>query len=359
MAEEQKAILESPDNATLQEDIDQIAEAFPFAGDFSGKTVLVTGSTGLIGSQVVKAFAAINRKKDTAVRILAQARNEKKAEKVFGTLLKRGDVELVIGDVQEQLPIDGGVDFIVHGAAPTGSRFFVEKPVETIHAILGGTESILGLAKDKQVSAMVFLSSLEVYGTPHPQQEWMGEADFGSLDPAKVRSSYSEGKRMAECLCVSYAKEYGVPVIPARLSQTFGPGVDYADNRVFMDFARCALEGRDVVLHTEGRTVRTYLYTKDAVMAILYLLARGEAGQPYNVTNRDTAVSIREMAELVCDTVGEGKIRVKIDIPEDVSGFGYNPEMVIRLDPSRLEALGWQATTGLSEMFARMVAAFR
>ena len=71
-------------------------------------------------------------------------------------------------------------------------------------------------------------------------------------------------------------------------------------------------------------------------MAILYLLARGEAGQPYNVTNRDTAVSIREMAELVCDTVGEGKIRVKIDIPEDVSGFGYNPEMVIRLDPSRV-----------------------
>ena len=225
MTGEQKAIIESPDNATLQEDIDRIAEAFPFAGDFSGKTVLVTGSTGLIGSQVVKAFAAINRKKDTAVRILAQARNEKKAEKVFGTLLKRGDVELVTGDVQEQLPIDGGVDFIVHGAAPTGSRFFVEKPVETIHAILGGTEILLELAKEKQVSAMVFLSSLEVYGTPQPQQEWMGEQDFGNLDPAQVRSSYSEGKRMAECLCVSYAKEYGVPVIPARLSQTFGPGV--------------------------------------------------------------------------------------------------------------------------------------
>ena len=356
MLENWKEIMECPDDRVMQEDMDRIAETFPHVEAFRDKTVLVTGATGLIGSQVVRALAAMNRKRDSHIRVLAVVRDADKAKKVFGSLLDRGDVALVLGDMETPLAVNEPVDYIVHGASPTGSRFFVEHPVETIRTALGGTEHLLTLARDKQVTKMVYLSSLEVYGTPSKEQEWMTETEFGQLDPAKVRSSYSESKRMAECLCVSYASEYGVPVCMARLSQTFGPGVNYEDGRVFMDFARCALEQRDVVLHTQGRTVRTYLYTRDAVMALLYLLARGEAGQAYNVTNRDTAISILNMARLVCKTIGQKKIQVQIDAPEDVEDFGYNPEMVIRLDPSRLEALGWTATTGLEEMFARMCA---
>lgn len=106
---------------------------------------------------------------------------------------------------------------------------------------------------------------------------------------------------MAECLCASYAKEYQVPVRIARLSQTFGPGVDYNDGRVFAEFVRCAVEKRNIVLHTQGNTVRSYCYTKDAVSALLHILLKGTDGEAYNVTNMDTAVSIREMADLVCD----------------------------------------------------------
>ena len=114
---------------------------------------------------------------------------------------------------------------------------------------------------------------------------------------------------MVECLCASYAHEYSVPVKIARLSQTFGPGVAYEDGRVFAEFARCALEQRDIVLHTQGHTVRSYCYTKDALSALLYILISGKAGEAYNVTNMDTAVSIKEMAELVCETIGSGKIK--------------------------------------------------
>ncbi|MBR1629947.1 MAG: NAD-dependent epimerase/dehydratase family protein [Lachnospiraceae bacterium] len=351
-------VIECPENPCMQEDMEEIARDCVHVGLFSGKTVLVTGATGLIGSQVVRALCAMNRLRQANIHVIAQIRSTEKARRVFGPLLDRGDIELVAMEKMDAL--DGrDVDFIVHGAAPTGSRYFVEKPVETIHAILNGTEQMLTLARKCHTESMVFLSSLEVYGTPFSGQEWMTESDFGFLDPANVRSSYSEGKRMAECLCVSYASEYGVPVKMARLSQTFGPGVEYGDGRVFMDFARCALEGRDVVLHTPGRTVRTYLYTKDAVSAILTILAKGEAGKAYNVTNRETAVSIREMAELVCRTIGGGNIQVRIDIPEDVSSFGYNPEMVIRLDPTETERLGWQARTGLSDMFLRMIDVFQ
>ncbi|MBQ9631352.1 MAG: NAD-dependent epimerase/dehydratase family protein [Lachnospiraceae bacterium] len=354
-----KNIIECPDNACMQEDMEEIARTFPFVDELKNSTIAVTGSTGLLGSQVVRALCAMNRIQDAGIRILAQIRSREKAQRVFGSLLDRGDIRLVeceISDAQSVVAAwaDEAVDFIIHGAAPTGSRYFVEKPVETISAILGGTEIMLALARDRRVRSMVTLSSLEVYGTPFEGQEWMREQDFGALDPAQARSSYSEGKRMAECLCTAYAAEYDVPVKMVRLSQTFGPGVEYSDGRVFMDFARCALEGRDVILHTPGRTVRTYLYTRDAVAAILTVLARGEAGRAYNATNRDTAVSIYEMAELVCRIIGNGRVKARIEIPADVASFGYNPEMVIRLDPSALEALGWKATVGLSDMFVRM-----
>ena len=161
---------------------------------------------------------------------------------------------------------------------------------------------------------------------------------------------------MVECLCASYASEYEVPVKIARLSQTFGAGVEYEDGRVFAEFARCALEKKNIVLHTKGQTVRSYCYTKDAVAAMLLILLKGESGAAYNVTNMDTKISIADMAQLVCDTFPQAGIQVTFDMPKDVDSFGYNPEMVIALDSSRLMELGWKPTVDLREMFVRLAA---
>lgn len=345
---------ESPDNKVLQEDLEILARSDIGDMDWRDMSVFVTGATGLLGSQIVKALACLNRVKNAGMHILAFVRSAEKAGTVFGDLLDRGDIELVIGDVNMPVSFEGKVDYLIHGASPTSSRYFVTNPVETIYTAVDGAKNILEFAREKQVKGMVYLSSLEVYGTPLKEDGLIAEQDYGIIDPLSVRSSYSEGKRLVECLCASYAKEYHVPVKVARLSQTFGPGVDYQDGRVFAEFARCAAEKRDIVLHTQGRTVRSYCYTRDAVSAIFYILQKGGAGEAYNVTNMDTAVSIREMAEMVCKTIGESEIKVVYDIPEDVSAFGYNPEMVIRLDAGRLKALGWEATAGLEEMYRRM-----
>ncbi len=349
-------IIESPDNDILQEDLELLAQSGLPAEELNNSSVFVTGATGLLGSQTVKALACLNRVKNAGIRVTAFVRSREKAEAVFGELLRRGDVELCTGDVSRPVAYSGSVDYLIHGASPTSSRYFVTNPVETITTALDGTRHVLEFAREKQVKGVVYLSSLEVYGTPPSDSGLTGERDYGYLDPLSVRSSYSEGKRMAECLCVSYAKQYGVPVKIARLSQTFGAGVDYDDGRVFAEFARCALEQRDIVLHTAGRTVRSYCYTRDAISGILYILLKGEAGEAYNVTNMDTAVSIRGMAQLVCDTIGQSRIKVVVDIPEDVASFGYNPEMVIRLDSTRLGGLGWRAEVGLEEMYRRMTA---
>ena len=316
------------------------------------KTIFITGATGLLGSQIVKTLIYVNEVKGLNIRLLLLVRSFQKAKDVFGEKINNEKIKIIEGDIMTNPVVDETIDYIIHGACPTSSKFFVEKPVETIDIILNGTKNMLELAKLKHVLGFVFLSSLEIYGTPS-HSNLIVENDYGYIDNLNVRSSYSEGKRMAECLCVSYCKEYDIPVKIIRLSQTFGPGVEYNDGRVFAEFIRSAIEKKDIILHTQGKTVRTYCYTKDAILAILFLLINGEKGEAYNVSNPETAISIKDMAQLVCDTFADANIKVKIDIPEDVSKFGYNPEMIIKLDTNKIEKMGWKATTDLQEMFKR------
>ena len=340
----------------LTEDLEDLA-AFCHRQNLSGKTFFITGATGLIGSQIGRALLLSNKLYGDQIKVAAFVRSREKAEALYDGLTD--GLAIVTGDIADHPDFDGDVDYIIHTASPTGSKYFVSHPVETIHAAIDGTDNMLRFAKEKAVSAFLYLSSLEVYGTPDPDQNPMPETGHGYIDSTNVRSSYSEGKRIVECLCASYAQEYGVPSKIARLAQTFGPGVRYDDGRVFAEFARCVIEKKDISLHTQGRTVRNYCYTRDAVKGLLTVLLHGSVGEAYNVANPETACSIREMADLTASLNPEGSTRVCIDIPDDVSKFGYNPEMIIRLDPSKLEALGWKAEIGIKEMFERLIASMK
>ncbi|SEM99343.1 Nucleoside-diphosphate-sugar epimerase [Pseudomonas sp. ok272] len=344
------------ESAILLNDLEAIAheKSVPWAM-LRDKTVLVTGATGLMGGLLVKAILYANHVHQNRTRVIALVRDKKKAERTFSAYSACSELQYLEGDILTPLDIEGPVDYVLHAASVTQSKSFVQAPVETIKTTLWGTDNLLRFAHEHGVTSMVYLSTMEVYGAVSKEGK-VSEIDFGYIDPFQVRSSYPESKQAAETLCCAYHSEYGVPVKTARLTLTFGPGIFPEDNRVFAQFCASVRRGEDIVLHTPGDTQRDYLYTADAITALLIILLCGQSGQAYNVANSDTYISIRAMAELVAKECAQDTINVVIKVPEHLENLGYAPTVKINLDTQKLNTLGWHPKTNLQDMYKNLLA---
>jgi len=344
----------STNQDVLQEDLAAISQAdYIFWDKFKGQSVLVTGGTGLIGSTLIKALCYASTVKGLQVKIFALVRNLEKAERMLGP--ENESLHFIKGSVEDLPAINVPVDYIIHGASPTASLFFVQHPVETIQIAVKGTSNLLELAREKAVKSFVYLSSMEVYGAPQADT-LIPESQGCTLDSMAVRSCYPIAKRLCENLCASYAQEYHVPAKVIRLAQTFGPGVLKDDKRVFAEFARDAMEGKDIVLQTSGTSKREYLYTADAVTAILTVLFSGQNGEAYNAGNPETYCSIVEMARMVAEQVASGAIKVCFSCTENNDTSKFSPSHHLHLNVSNLERLSWKPTKSMKEMYLRLIA---
>lgn len=332
----------------IEEDYFRFVSSFPLAEHFRGCRFVITGATGLIGRTLVNCLISLDNRYDLDLSICCPVRNRQKAQELLPN-----KVEIIDYNINNSLFNEA--DYIVHGACPTSSTFFVEHPVETFNTIIGQTQQILNVIHEKkEVKGVVYLSSLESYGTIL-NDEPVKEDCQGYIDPMSARSCYSLGKRAAENLCHCYAKEFDVPVRIARLTQTFGSHVADTDNRVFAQFARSIVQGKDIVMHTRGHSSKPYIFDIDAANAILFLLVKGESGLAYNVANEDSYMSIREMAEYLCLEFNPDCRIINRFINQNI----YSPETHLNLDTAKLQSLGWYPLFKKQEMFAKLIQGIR
>lgn len=201
------------DHETYLEDLNTVTSdtVIPWEA-LDGKTVLVTGATGLVGSNVVNALLYRGMQRGSGCRVIAPVRSISKAEALFCSQLRDcpGRLQFIEGGIASPLSVKEDVDYIIHGASQTASTAFISNPVQTIETAVFGTRNILKLAREKKAASVVYLSSMEAYGSPHEDTPLTEDAPacFDSMAP---RSCYPESKRMCEALCCAYAQQYGVP----------------------------------------------------------------------------------------------------------------------------------------------------
>ena len=332
-------------NEILKDDLKYIKEYDLPYELLKGKTVLVTGATGLIGVSLVRSLLYMGD-----IKVLAFVRNENKAKSIYE---QNSNLEIVIGDIINPIDIIETVDYIFHCASVTTSKIMVEQPVETLMTSIEGTKHILNLAKEKRCKSVVYVSSMEVYGAFDNLDHEVTEDDLGYIDPLKVRSNYPEAKRLCENMCIAYLQEYGIPVKIARLAQTFGAGILQNENRVFAQFARSVINNENII-RTKGLSEGNYCYTRDCMTGLLTILLKGKDGEAYNVSNPNSHTTIVDMAKMVAHKIAKGNIEVLFDIPE-TNTFGYAADTKMKLNSNKLQQLGWKPEIGLEEAYKRMI----
>jgi nucleoside-diphosphate-sugar epimerase len=298
--------------------------------------VLVTGASGLIGSAIVLLLNELNKNENLGLHIIPFTRQ-------------------AFGDVRnsDSFAEISTADYIFHCAAITKSAEMVKRPADVMSVALEGTKNVLELAKRVGSKSVVYISSMEVYGQIDGE---VFENNLGYIDLSSPRSSYPESKRACEMLCTAYYKQFGVPVKIARLAQTFGADVPKDDNRVFSQFARSVITHSDIILHTTGESIGNYAETTDTCRALLTLLALGQDGECYNISNPENTTTIYNMAAMLSKEYG---ISVRIDIPENADKLGYANKTGFILNIDKIKKLGFEPKYSLSDMYALLIESLR
>lgn len=345
-------------NAIIQEDLQRIASADLPWQEFAGRSVLVSGAGGFLPAYMIETLAFLNEQgMDPPVQIIGLAR---KAEKVWARLdylQGRRDFELLEQDVCTPVPRSVHADFVIHAASQASPKYYGRDPLGTFRSNTVGTENLLELARRSDARAMLFFSSSEVYGRGDGDKP-LTETSFGPLDAADVRSCYAEGKRAGETLCACWHHQHGTPVKIVRPFHTYGPGMRLDDGRVFADFVAAVVQGRDIVLTSDGSARRAFCYLADATVGFFTVLLKGASAQPYNVGNPAGETTILKLAQTLATLAPEKKLKAEIK-PGSVPA-GYIPSKVARNLPdiARVSALGWIPRTSIEEGFLRTIRSF-
>ena len=337
-------------NYIIDGDAEQIIRENNGLNELFNTTIMITGASGMVGSYFLYTLVKLNEDYSANIKILPLVRN---LNKLNADIINKDYVHPIVQDVIDEINYDGDVDYIVHAAGPASPKIMREKPVETNFANTLGSANTLMFAKEHNTKGYLFISSREIYGDPNENQKYFTEdGRLGFIDPLVPRNGYAEGKKAAENMCAGFKSEYGLNTKIVRLAHTYGPGMSVDDGRVQADFLKNVLNDEDIVLKSDGSSVRTYTYISDAVSAMFTVLLKSK-DIVYNIADERNEISIRQLAETMVQIYPEKGLKLVFDI-EDDENSGYAPFKFGILSTEKIKnELNWSAKYSVKEGFKR------
>jgi nucleoside-diphosphate-sugar epimerase len=338
-------------NDLYREDLKKIIEDNDF-DLLKNASILVTGASGMIGSVIIDALLLSNEILNLNIKIFALARDEKTLKHRFKSNKNNSSFNIIVNDINNPLNLNYNFDYIIHAASNAYPKAFSTDPIGTMMTNINGVNNLLNYGKEHNLKRFLFVSSGEVYGQAEENITAFKEDYSGYVNPLNPRSCYPNGKRAAETLCISYLSQYNLDTVIARPCHTFGPSATNKDNRAASQFINRIIEDKDIIMKSDGLQLRSYIYVSDCVSALFTILLKGESGNAYNVANKKSNVTIREIAQLLANSNNKNII---FENPSDREKNSFNPVSRSVLDSTKLEKLEWKARYDTASALNRTV----
>ena len=341
-------------NKLYNEDISYVADIDLPWEKLKGRSILISGATGLVGSFLVDVLMKKNEA-GLSCTVYALSRNEQKALARFSKWKESPFLRVVSYDINMPLVRDdlGKIDFVLHMASNTHPMQYSTDPIGTITTNVIGVMNMLDFAVEHQAERFAFTSSNEIYGENRGDVELFKEDYCGYINSNTMRAGYPESKRCGEALCQAYKAQKGLDVVIPRPTRSYGPTMLMSDTKAISQFIRKGIAGEDIVLKSAGTQYYSYTYVADAVSGLLYVLLNGENGEAYNIADERSDIMLKDLAATIAGIAGK---KVVFEIPDAVEAAGYSTATKARLDGSKLKGLGWNAKYDIQSGMERTIA---
>jgi CDP-glucose 4,6-dehydratase len=312
-------------------------------GAYHGRTVFLTGASGIVGSWLVRSLLS------SGAAVVALVRDEDPRSEFVRSgddrrvVRVRGGLEDLV--LLERLLVEYEVDVVFHLGAQTQVRHAQRQPWATMEANVRGTYNLLEAVRRcaRPVQAVVVASSDKAYG----------ESDalpYTEKHPLAGRNIYDASKSAADLLASAYASSYGLPIGIARCANIYGGG-DLNWDRIVPGTIRSLLLGEAPIIRSDGTLQRDYLHVDDAVTGYLALgealMAGRELGEAFNFGN-GRPVTVLEIVDEI------GKVLGRTDLAPVIKSDAPNEIPAQWLDASKAASrLGWTPGLTLAEGLRR------